>query len=378
MEQALEKLFEVVEDPYKVVAGWKESTKGKVVGCFPMHIPEEIIYASGMLPVVLWRGNEPVTEGHAHVPPFNCGLTRSFVDDGVRGKLNFIDGMIFYRTCLQAGGLPFIIDRNVKTSFIEFLYLPANFPGAGTRDFLIHELGRFKSLMEEKSGQPITEESLNRSIEIYNKNRALLRKINDIRKSRPGVITPREMLAIVQSSMLMPKEKHNDLLESLLPELEKREAPSDGRKKVIIAGSLCQTPRLDILDLIDHLGMVVVDDDMYVGSRYFANDAEEGINPLESLATRYQQKSPPCPTKGEWELDWSDYLNDMVKKNQAAGVISLLIKFCPPHLCYYPDVKNRLADLGVPHVMLELEHEAVSLEQSRTKLQSFLEMIGGV
>jgi len=96
MEKVLTEIAEVTADPYGYVAGLKERKKKKVIGCFPMHIPEEIIHAADIIPVVIWRGNEPVTWGHAHVPPYDCGITRSFVDDAVRGKLDFMDGMVFH------------------------------------------------------------------------------------------------------------------------------------------------------------------------------------------------------------------------------------------------------------------------------------------
>jgi len=72
MKEILERLFMVSADPYKSVEGWKRKTGKKVIGVFPMWIPEEIIHAADILPAVIWRGNEPVTEGHAHLPPFNC------------------------------------------------------------------------------------------------------------------------------------------------------------------------------------------------------------------------------------------------------------------------------------------------------------------
>ena len=383
MEEILRRFFDIVADPYTSVAQWKERSKKKVIGVFPMHIPEEIIHAARMLPVVIWRGNEPVTIGHAHVPPFNCGLTRSFVDDALRGKLDFLDGMVFWRMCLQAQSLPFIIERNVHPPYLEYLYLPAifpgkdNHPGAAIRDFTIGEMERLKQSIEELSGQKTTAESLNRSIDIYNQNRHFLREVYKLRRRKPGALKAREMLAIVQSGMLMPKEEHNELLEKLLPELEKRPASSDKKVRVILAGSLCQTPPADVLDLVEELGMEVVDDDIYIGSRYFANDVKTSSNPIESLAERYLQRTPPCATKGDWEMDWTDYLIEMVRSNQAQGIITLLIKFCPPHLCYYPDIKRKLAELGIPEVLVELEHEVVSLEQHRTRLQSFREIIGG-
>ena len=377
MEKVLSRFAAVSTDPYTALTTWKQDTGRKIIGCFPMRIPEEIIHASGMLPVVMWRGNEAVTLGHSYVHNFNCGLTRSFIDDVMKEKLNFMDGMIFYRSCLQAEEIPSTIELNAPPSHFLYLYLPPLYPGIPFRDFLIQELKRMKQRLEEWSGQEITNESLNNSIEIYNKNRSLLKRIYELRKKRPGTIKAREMLAIVHSSMLMDKEEHNSLLESLLPELEGRKEPTGDKIRVVLSGGLCQTPHTAILDLIEETGMVVVDDDIYTGSRYFANDVTLGDNPLESLADRYMKKTPADPTMGDWNTLWTDYMVDKVKENSAKGMVSLLIKYCPPHLCYYPDIRRRFDKEGIPEVLLEVEHEIVSLEQVRTRLQAFIEVIKG-
>jgi benzoyl-CoA reductase subunit C len=365
MEEILKTFFEYSEDPYKCISEWKEKTDQKVIGCYPMHIPEEIIHAAGVLPVVIWRSNEAVTLGHAHVPPYNCGLTRSFVDDAVKGKLTFFDGVVIYRMCLQSSGLPFILEKNVGFPYMEYLYLPAIFPGKATENFLIEELERLKTSIEAFTGKKITTESLNQSIEVYNKNRRLLHQVYALRKSNGNPIKAKEMQTIVHAGMLMPKEQHNDLLEKLLPELHKRSSPTDKKTKLVMMGGLCQTIQPTILDLMEELGISIVDDDMYVGSRYFVNEVELNDNPIKSLANRYLKRAPPCSTKGDWEMDWTDYVIDMVKSNQAQGILSVMIKFCPPHLCYYPET------------LVEVEHEVISLEQTRTRLQSFLEIIGG-
>ena len=377
MEEVVTKFAEVSIDPYTSLTRYKEASGKKIIGCFPMRIPEEIVHASGMHPVVMWRGNEAVTLGHSYVHNFNCGLTRSFIDDVMKEKLNFMDGMIFYRSCLQAEEIPSTIELNAPPRHFLYLYMPPLYPGIAFRDFLIHELKRMKENVEEWSGQDITNEALNNSIEVYNRNRSLLNKVYELRKRRPGTIKAREMLAIVHSSMLMDKEEHSKLLEALLPELEGRKDVENGKIRVILTGGLCQTPHTAILDLIEETGMVVVDDDTYVGSRYFANEVVPGDDPIESLADRYMKKLPPDPTMGDWKTLWTDYMVDKVRENDAKGMISLLIKFCPPHLCYYPDIKRRFDKEGIPEVMIEVEHEMVSLEQIRTRLQAFVEVVKG-
>ena len=176
----------------------------------------------------------------------------------------------------------------------------------------------------------------------------------------------------------MPKEEHSKLLESLIAKLQEKEYAPVKNKKVFLSGCLCIHPQFEILDMIEDLGMLTVDDDIYVGYRYFANDAEITNDPLGALVERYFIKTPVDPAKGEVEAHWGDELIDKARKASADGIITMMTKYCPPHLCYYPDVKIKLADAGVPEVMIEIEHEIISLEGTKTRLQSFAEMIGGV
>lgn len=380
MEDVLSRIATIASDPYAFVKTSKEQSGKKVIGCFPMHVPEELVHAAGMLPVVIWRGNEAVTWGHAHVPPYDCGITRSFVDDAVKGKLSFMDGMVFHvRQCLQAGEFPFIIERNVKIDYQKILYLPALYAGAATKAFTITELEVFKESLEKFSKNKITDENLKKSIEIYNLNRSLLERIYEIRRKKPEILKAKEMMQIVWSSMLMLKEDHNELLKDLISKMEEKEVtPDESRIRVIPVGGLCQTIHFDILDMIEELGMIIPDDDLYIGSRYFANNVSLDCNPVEALADRYLTKSPLCPTKGVWDIHWGDEAIKKLKENNAKGIISVVIKYCPPHACYYPDFRSKMEQENIHEIIIQIEHEIISLESIKTRLQTFVEIIGGV
>ncbi len=380
MKNVLSKITDIVSDPYAFVGSVREQTGKKVIGCFPMHVPEELVHAAGMLPVVIWRSNEAVTWGHAHVPAYDCGITRSFVDDAVRGKLPFMDGMVFHvRQCLQAGEFPYIMERNVKPAYQKNLYLPALYPGEAIKDFTITELDVFKTSLEEFSGNKITDEKLKESFEIYNLNRSLLERVYEIRREKPEILKAKEMMQIVWSSMLMPKEDHNKILTELISKMEAKEViPDKTRIRVIPVGGLCQTIQPDILDLIEDLGMIIPDDDLYVGSRYFANKVSLDGDPIDALAKRYLTKSPLCPTKGVWDIHWGDEAIKKMNDNNARGIISIMIKYCPPHACYYPDFKSKMDKEGINEIMIQVEHEIISLESVKTRLQTFVEILGGV
>jgi benzoyl-CoA reductase subunit C len=374
-EEILVKLTEWTTSPRESLTRWKEQNGKKVIGCFPMDIPEEIIHAAGMLPVVLWENDEPITQGHAHISPYNCGIIRSVIDDSARGRLDFLDGVVSYETCLQARHLPFILQKTGWHGYYQRIFLPGMVVSAAGRLFMIDNLKRLKESLEHFGNLEISPKSLKQSILIYNENRDLLRKLYDLRKRNPGLLKAKEVLAIVHSSMLMLKEEHNQLLRPLLQDLEARALKPEKRARVVLSGSLCEAPQNIILDLIEEAGMVILDDDLYVGSRYFINDAKTDRDPLTALTDRYLERIPPSPTRVDSEMDWGDTIVKMVTHNHAAGVISLVVKYCPPHVAYYPDIERKLSKAGIHALMLEMEHEVTSLEQVKTRLQAFGESL---
>jgi benzoyl-CoA reductase subunit C len=176
--------------------------------------------------------------------------------------------------------------------------------------------------------------------------------------------------------MLMPKEEHSELLESLLQDLEKRSSTHQEGIQLYLSGHLCQGPKADILDLIEGTGGLIIDDDLYTGYRYFAVDVEIDGRPTEALARRYLDKTIPIPTLSDETIRWDQYIVEKVRDSGVQGVIVLIAKYCEPHLFLYPFIKKSLTEAGVPHLMLESEHEVVSLEGMKTRLQAFMEMLG--
>lgn len=371
----MNRFLDTISDPIKALTKWKEENKRKIIGCTPMHIPEEPIHAAGMLPVVLWESNEPITQAHAHIQPFFCGYVRSIIDMALKGELGFLDGMIFSDDCLAIQDLNFLVAENVAMSYHEYIHLPSTPKASASRAYLIDEVNKFKVSLEAFGGHEISEESLQQSIIIYNKNRALLRRLYQLRRQNPGIIKAKEVLAIVQSSMLMPKEEHSKLLEELLPELEKRKPVVNGKTRLFLSGSLCQAPKIDILDLIEEEGGIVVDDDIYTGFRYFATDARTTGNPIEALADREINAELRCPTKTDPDNDWADQIVQKVKQAQAQGVITLQVKCCEPHLFSHPDIEEKLNKNKIPELFLEVEHEIMSLEPIRTRVSAFIEAL---
>jgi benzoyl-CoA reductase subunit C len=379
-EDILGMFRETVEDPYGTLRKWKNSNGRKIVGCMPMQIPEEIVHAAGALPVVIPEGDGSVTVASKHIQYFFCGYARSVIDSVLKGKWDCLDGLVTQDTCHTMRPLFDIIEANRPFSYMRRVFMPVAVAKKQARPFLLGELERFRASMGKFVGKEIDDASLQTSIGIYNENRDLMTRLYDLRRRRPGLLTLREMVDVTLAGMLMPKEEHNALLRKLLTALAERKPPIpdvNNRVRLVLTGSLCEAPPPELLALVEDLGGVVVDDDLYTGSRYFVTRVPSIPNPIEGLAEAYLHMAAPCPTRIYPEMRLGPYLVDMVKRAEAKGLIIILVKYCEAHDYTYPHMRRHLDPAGIPYLMIKTEHETSSVEQMKTRLQAFFEIIRG-
>jgi benzoyl-CoA reductase subunit C len=190
-------------------------------------------------------------------------------------------------------------------------------------------------------------------------------------------VSAKQVQIAVKSSMVMDKATHSSLISELLGHLESQGDSTSRGVRVYLSGHFCQAPKTSILDLIEDSGGIVVDDDLYHGTRFISTDVDEGGDPLTALAQWYLARNlkVPCPTRVDQKADWETYLLDAMERSAAQGMIVLMAKFCEPHMFYYPEIKEAFERRSVPHLLLETEHEMTMVEGLRTRIESFLEVV---
>jgi benzoyl-CoA reductase subunit C len=377
LDDILAEFAHIVEGPYKRLAGWKESTKSKVIGCIPMHVPEEIIHAAGILPVTILAKDDTITFADHYLQPYLCSLVRSKFDLDLKGELNFLDGIVFPDLCDLTQQVPDIWRLHSSVPFMYSLPLVrGDLQQPSRRHYLAQQFTHFKQSLEQHFNLKITDEQLRQSISLYNTNRNLLNRLYEIRRSNPGLFRARDLVTVVAAGMLMPKEEHNALLKRLIDQAEILTPITDTRPKLVLS-QICDQPRNEVLDLFDKLGAVIADDDLYTGSRYFFTSVNDTLEPMESLADRYVNDIP-CPTKSDSNYDYGDYLVNKVKEADADGMVIFLVRFCEPLGFDYPYLRRKLSEAKVPNMMLDTEVGVKgNLEQMRTRIQAFIEMLEG-
>jgi len=374
MNNITSELAAIAQNPLQRARRWKEANKG-VIGCFPMHVPEEIIHASGVLPITLLGSNETVTASDKYLQPFLCHVARSTLDMALTGKLDFLDGIVFPDVCDIVQLLPDIWNIHYPMPFQHTVVVAGKFNSASSQQYLVSEYNALRKSLENFTGKQITEDDLRQSISIYNYNRDLLHKLYRIRMDNPGILSAREIATLVMTSMLMPKEEHSELLLEVLDKAGDKKKSMHGSTRLIISGSPCVQPEWEVLDLIEKLGAVVVNDDLYAGRRYFNTKVSDSLPPIEALVAHYST-DVPCPTKHNQDKEYAENIVNLAKEAKAHGVIMLMVKYCEPYSFAYPETREELARQGIPHLMIEIE-PPTSIELIQTQIQTFIETLEG-
>lgn len=371
-ESPLQVFSEIAANPYDYAAKWKESTGRRVFGYFCTYFPEELLHAAGILSIRILGVKENVSVADAHVQPFICSLVRTSLDAAMRNRFDFLDGVVFPHSCDSIQNLADIWKHHFPDQFSEVVVLPVWVDVPEAEDYLTEELARFKRKLEAHLGEEISDDALAESIDIYNDNRSALAELYAIRRDNPSAISAENALNVVLASFRMRKEEHTDLLKKLLGELKAAPKTNGETIRVVLYGNACD--HTDIMNLFEEIDAAVVDDDLCTGSRYFLHIAPPDGAPLRRIAQRYLNRIP-CPSKHSDSFDRRDYLVDMVRQSEADGVVMLILKFCDPHDFDYPDIAKRLTEEDIPHLRIETEMQPASIEQVRTRLQAFVEML---
>lgn len=369
----------VAQDPLAWLRDWKATPGRRAIGVFGLDAPEEMAHAAGFTASVLVESPEPITVGETRLQSFFCDYARAMADIAMKGRLDFLDGLVVHDCCHTVRAAFDVIHHNAPgIPWLKCLWFPPALDKARTRDYVIQEMRLFQTALERLTGQPLRTEAMQQSIALYNRHRALLRTLYDRRRASPDILTAQQATDIVSSGMVMPKEEHIRLLEALLRELPDRGAHhASGNVRILLSGSLCEPVPRSILAILDEVGAGVADDDLYVGSRYFATDVPLRDDPIEALADAYLARRPASPTRFTADQRWGDILVDMAKQSKAQGVILFIVKFCEPHYWCYPALRDALRRADIPELMIETEHEDESIGQVRTRVEAFVEMLRG-
>ncbi|MEW6073722.1 MAG: 2-hydroxyacyl-CoA dehydratase [Planctomycetota bacterium] len=368
----IEKYREWYEARHDCAREWKRATGGKVLGYFCTYVPEEILYAAGVLPVRILGRHEPQNVTEPHIFAMYCPFCRDCLAEGLQGRMDYLDGIMIAQSCLHVRQAYTSWDLHRPTEFSYYLPMPHHVQGGHATRFLRGELEAFRRKVEEWTGRKIGEDDLWRGIDLVNRNRELMRAAFEMRKRPDPPLSGLESMTMVVSSQVHEKEEHSRVTEEVLGELEGRSLGRGDATRVMILGS--ENDDSAFLRMVEETGAIIVQDDHCTGTRYFWDLVEPNGDPLQAIAARYVNRLP-CPTK-----DWParrriGRILQFAREWNVAGAIVIQQKFCDPHEIDIPAIRAALEAAGVKTLFLELD-VTVPVGQFKIRVEAFLEMLG--
>jgi bcr-type benzoyl-CoA reductase subunit C len=358
----------------------------KIIGYVCSFVPLEIITASGAIPFRV-RGNihEPITKGDTLLETIVCPYYRSCFDLSVKEKYEFLSGMVIPHGCdsmvrsfsTWSYGLPF--------SYFHFINIPSVCEESSF-EFFGAELNTFRKSLDKFTGKAITEEDLRQAIRVHNENRDKVRALYELRKTDPPLISGTELTMTLTAGSSLPIEESKDLFDQVLTEVKGRGKSSLKKGPRILIDGAC-LDNIELIKLVEELGGNVVADTICNGARdHFPKaDVDGDGDPMDALAHRYLDKIN-CPKTyranktGTFEGDIANRFGDVGtygREFKVDGAILYVYKYCDPFGFEVPARKAYYQSLNLPLLHLEDIYSAGTTGQLRTRIQAFLEMIGG-
>jgi benzoyl-CoA reductase subunit C len=372
LDEILFECRELLEDTgFPTVRRWREAG-GKVVGHFQVYFPEEIAHAANMLPFKV-RGS-PVESGQAdsRFGSYLCSIIKTSLELALSHYVP-LEMFVSHPICDAARNLAAVWGRNCSYP-CQILYLPQNANSAHAATYLQGEYGRLKRAIETVADTSITDDDLRRSLVLYNESRRLLRDLYAIKRETPYRLSADEAYVLVAISGLIPREEHNELLQTVLPMIQDRKAKPQDKVRVVFEGGFCEQPPLDLLRAIAR-SCYVVDDDLLIGVRWILEDVPTAGSPLFNLAKSYLEQSSYSPVQHDLRKPKEKMLLERIRRANAEAAIITAAKMCEPGLEEQVTYTRALDEAGIPYFVSEFEENMNSFDHLEIQLETFVENI---
>ncbi|PWB49664.1 MAG: 3-hydroxyacyl-ACP dehydratase [Candidatus Methanoperedenaceae archaeon] len=360
----------------------RKNNGDKVIGAFCAYFPEEIVHASGAVPLILCGGADfPVADAEKVLPRNTCPLIKSSFGFRTSRTCPYFlsaDLLVGETTC---GGKKKMYELLNEYTPTYTLHLPHKKDDVEARKLWLNEVKLFKNKVEELTGNKITKDRLNDSIIRVNRKREVLQELYDTRKVNPLPISGKDVLLVMQLAFFDEfdrfVEKTGELVKELKGRIKRGEgiAPKD-TPRILISGTPMTIPNWKLHDIIEKSGAVVVAEESCTGMRYFSDLVDENSvstnAQLKNLAERYLHINCACFTPN---TERPEDVVRLAKEYNADGVVYYVLQFCHEFNIEFAKVERALKEEGIPVIKIETDYSQSDTGQLKTRLETFIEIL---
>ena len=376
-EDIIKRCTELYEDlNFNYISEWKRRTGGRAIGILPIYFPKEVLHAAGVLPVELYGGGDMIdtVKGDSYYQSYICHIPRSLVDMGLLGKLDIISGIICPFTCDVIRNFSGVWRLLFQDKYSRFFDQPQNFDPDIGGEYMISQLQEVIEYLEH-IGKEVTTRRLNDSIELYNENRNLIRKLYDMRADKPWQIPTDEVYLIMRAGNVLEVSEFNQMLSDYMNSVGRSSRKQLDNVRVAVSGAFCEQPPLSLLRVMEQAGCYIVEDDFILGNRYLDRDVELTDNPLRALSDAYLRSNvlSSCRFEG-YEPKTGGFIK-ILKRRKVEGVIFACPSFCDPALQDQPFHKAGLNKENIRYMTLQYAEDTSQFGLIREQVGTFTDSV---
>lgn len=367
----LDKVVEYATDAYPALREWKAAAGRRLVGSTLADVPEEIVYAFGLLPVTLLGTHKPLKKAPSLLPDNACGLARSNLELVLSYERDLFDGFVLPQVCDTTQHMCDIWRINFRDRYVESILLPRQVDRQSARYWVRQEMERLVQSLSAWTGFSLADGALAESIRIHNENKKLLKELYDLRREHPGALSNKEIFSLIKLSMQADKRELNQTLKAIRDNVRLPAAPR-ASMPIILTGITCDPPEL--FDLFDEIDVNIVADTLVTGSRYLEGVVDEEKEPLEAMCERHFKRGFYSPIHDDVFKNVKA-LKELYHKHNAKAIVYVHIAFCESEEYDLPDLKAQMRSEGIPFHTLVMEYQTMSFSHVRTRMQAFFESL---
>lgn len=368
-KELLARFHEIASSPRKQMDSYLEQGK-KVVLCVPGYTPDEIVHSMGLVPMGAWGADVQLKEAKRYFPAFICSILQSVLELGINDEYKGASAILIPHLCDSLRS----IGQNWKYAVPSIPFIQMGYPQNRTTDagkkYTKAGYLRVISDLEQATGAAFSDEELAKSNEIYNAHNAVMREFAAL--AAKGGLTSQQRNDVFKSAYFMMKEEHTELVKELNECLKAEPDASEGKIRIVTSGILADSPAL--LKILDENNMLIVADDVLHESRQYRTDVKEADTALDGLVGKFSRMDH-CSLLYNRKKSHVDYVVDMAEKNQAAGLLMIMTKFCDPEEFDYVFIKRLCEEKEIPIVSVEVDRQMVHYEQAATMIETWKEML---
>jgi benzoyl-CoA reductase/2-hydroxyglutaryl-CoA dehydratase subunit BcrC/BadD/HgdB len=354
----------------------------KIIGYFPgNYVPEELIYASGAVPLCLVHGgsSQPADAALTVVPHVICPFARAQIGERLLKNpyYSMIDMLVAPITCQHLKKVAEVWEYYGDLEMFK-LGIPHQHDNDFELEYFTDRLRALKDRLQTFTGNEITDEKISEAIELYNRMRELLRKISSLRRTSPSPVSALDFVKLNHASFYADPAFMVEVLDSIYQELkDKQPTVKTDVPRILLAGPNIGYGDYTVLELVKAAGGEIVIEEICEGIRYYWNKIESKGDLFKSLARGYLVDRVPCAFMRNSAKKRLDFTLKLIEDFNVSGVIWYELLCCETYDSESYYFAQKMGEQNIPVLILESDYGTSATGQLKTRIEAFIEILKG-